>query len=171
MCDLIFSLSFVLDQCFPDFFHRGTCKINFRVSTNPMKALGGEEKACSWECSLVILKLLSRKFICRELLFVCKLVLREKRETFFVAFLYSLFLIIQISDHEDYSSTADCRTKVPSIFRRIFGFFLRHLNIFIFYFIILRGTPGYTPTLVWKPCARRLGMVSGLKIVVFCVVR
>jgi hypothetical protein len=62
----------------------------------------------------------------------------------------------QLVAHEDYSSIANCRTKIPAIFRGIFGIF-RGISIFLFiYSTISRGTPDDVlrnpgwETLVWS---------------------
>jgi len=84
--------------------------------------------------------LLSFKFICIEPVYVevswyCK---KKKKKSVFCT---SNFFF-QISEHRMspsfYHRTANCRTKIPTIFREIFGvFFLQYFKICIYLFIFI----------------------------------
>jgi len=60
----------------------------------------------------------------------------------------------QLVPYRNYHSIANCRTKIPAIFRRIFGVFLSYSDIFMSYSTISRGTPHFLTTLV-QPLVHR----------------
>ena len=47
----------------------------------------------------------------------------------------------QFAAHRDYSSIANCWTKITIMFHRIFGIFLRYFKICTYVFHITCGTP------------------------------